>query len=133
VWIDPHQNDIAPSPREAGLLKTARTVGQVAVWLAIPLTSFTCAGYIQSDLPPGFGYMVASMVLRFLVLWFALHFPLAGGMLLIADGALSAWFSRGQTPAGVLGFVLIPAGILFVLTWRERRRNLRSHREAHAG
>lgn len=126
AWIDPHQEDGVISPKEVRLRKAAKGVGLIAVWLGLPLTFLTCGGYIQSDLPPGFVYMMVSMVLRFLVLWLALHYPLAGGVLLLTDGVLSASFSRGLTPAGALGLLLIPSGILFILTWREHRKNVLS-------
>ncbi len=123
AWIDPHQRDRVASAREVGLHRAARLVGLIAAWLGIPVAFLTCGGYIQSDIPPGSVYMMVSMVLRFVVVWFAVRLPLAGGTLLIAGGVLSALLSQGRTPAGVLGVVLIPSGVLFLLTWVEGRKN----------
>lgn len=127
AWVDPFKLEPVVSPRETKFRRTGKTLGLISVVAGLPLTFLTCAGSIQSDWNPGLIYISVSWVLRFVVLWFALNFPLAGGILLIVDGSLLAWLSLayifgGQVLAS-LTFLLIPAGILFTLTWFEHRKN----------
>jgi len=126
--FDPFQKETVISPKEARLRRAAKIVGFIAAGVGLPLTLFGCMSSFQSDWNPGLVYASISCILRFFVLWLALHYPLVGGILLITDGFILACLSLAYIYAGsipaVLCLLLIPSGILFILTWSEHRKNV---------
>jgi hypothetical protein len=129
VWIDPHEDETKISSKESRLRRAAKIVGLVTAVIGIPLTFLACAGHIQSDWNTGLTYASISCIVRFIILWFALSSPLVGGVLLITDGLLLAWFSQkyilgGGIISAPLVLLLVVSGILFILTWREHRKNV---------
>ena len=130
-WIDHLQiKNPKPekSPKEAKLHKRARILGLIAAWLGIPFTFLIFVGANfqawRSIWEPFLIYPIVTCILRFIILWFALRFPLPGGLILIADG-IALLFVLYYI-AAPLSLPLISSGILFILTWYEHRRSLQS-------
>ncbi len=142
-WIDHLQFEKPPKPEKSPKEIKLRKIAKILVGISLPVTILILGGSFQSDWNPFLVYAGVSCLLRFIILWLSLYYPLPGGLILIIDGVvLVVCLSKSyhiiwkellivfpsilfSLPV-ILSLLSLSSGILFLLTWYEHRKNIQS-------
>ena len=132
------RTQIAKRKRGARLQLAGLIVGIVGAGACLPASFFSCLSAFEAPWSLELGYVMFSWLIHWAILLVACKWALVGGVLLILDSSLPATvlsdevFFRLPLPpfldALVLGlwlFIflsLLASGILFILSWREGRK-----------
>ena len=135
-WIDHLQTEKLPKPDKLPKELKLRKIAETLVGISLPLTFFILVGSFQSDWNPFLVYAGVSCILRFIVLWLSLYYPIPGGLILIIDGIVlfvcfsvsynGFWYARLLSLPAMLSLFPISSGILSLITWYDHRKNIKS-------